>query len=53
MRYLLLECVRAPLLDTLKHTYTALNQFLSMVDLPDLPVPDAPAHPRLDEASLT
>lgn len=38
----LLECVRAPLLDTLKHTYTALNQFLSMVDLSDLPVPDAP-----------
>lgn len=41
----LLECVRAPLLDTLKHTYTALNQFLSVVDLPDLPVADAPRPP--------
>ena len=40
----LLECVRAPLLDTLKHTYTALNQFLSVADLPDLPVPNVP-HP--------
>src|SRR3569832_2118967 len=38
------KSVRAPLLDTLKHTYTALNQFLSMVDLPDLPVPKTP-HP--------
>jgi Protein of unknown function (DUF1631) len=33
----LLECVRAPLLDTLKHTYIALNQFLSIVEIADLP----------------
>ncbi len=38
----LLECVRTPLLDTLKHTYTALNQFLGAVDLPGLPAMDAP-----------
>lgn len=33
----LLQSVRAPLLDTLKHTYVALNQFLGSADLPDLP----------------
>ncbi len=38
----LLECVGTPLLDTLKHTYTALNQFLGAVDLPGLPAMDAP-----------
>lgn len=50
----LLECVRAPLLDTLKHTYTALNQFLSVADLPDLPVPDAPrpTSPRRSEPDV-
>ncbi len=33
----LLECVRTPLLDTLKHTYTTLNQYLAAVDIPGLP----------------
>ena len=33
----LLQSVRTPLLDTLKHTYTALNQFLGTADIPDLP----------------
>ena len=33
----LLQNVQAPLLDTLKHTYTALNQFLGTADIPDLP----------------
>lgn len=33
----LLQSVHAPLLDTLKHTYTALNQFLGTADIPDLP----------------
>ena len=40
----LLQSVQAPLLDTLKHTYTALNQFLGTVDIPDLPSP-RPARP--------
>ncbi|MHB1076569.1 DUF1631 family protein [Thiobacillus sp.] len=50
----LLECVRAPLLDTLKHTYTALNQFLSVADLPDLPVPNVPrpTPPRRSEPDV-
>lgn len=33
----LLQSVHAPLLDTLKHTYAALNQFLGAADIPDLP----------------
>jgi len=33
----LLQCATAPLLDTLKHTYVALNQFLGMQDIPELP----------------
>ncbi|HSJ79624.1 MAG TPA: DUF1631 family protein [Thiobacillus sp.] len=40
----LLQCASAPLLDTLKHTYTALYQFLGAQDLPELPV--AHATPR-------
>ncbi|MDZ7593234.1 MAG: DUF1631 family protein [Thiobacillus sp.] len=34
---LLLQCASAPLLDTLKHTYTALYQFLG-AHIPELPV---------------
>lgn len=37
----LLECSRTPLLDTLKHTYIALNQFLKRADIAD-PPPHAP-----------
>ena len=37
---LLLQCASAPLLDTLKHTYTALYQFLG-AHIPELPVPHA------------
>ncbi|MBI3431595.1 MAG: DUF1631 family protein [Hydrogenophilales bacterium] len=44
----LLQNVHAPLLDTLKHTYTALNQFLGTADIPDLPATRAasPSPPR-------
>ncbi|KVW99542.1 hypothetical protein ABW22_00990 [Thiobacillus denitrificans] len=44
---LLLQCAAAPLLDTLKHTYTALYQFLGVQDIPELPVAHAaPLLPR-------
>ena len=44
----LLQSVRTPLLDTLKHTYTALNQFLGTTDIPDLPATHTarPSPPR-------
>ncbi len=38
---LLLQSASAPLLDTLKHTYTALYQFLGEHDIPELPVAHA------------
>lgn len=46
----LLECSRTPLLDTLKHTYIALNQFLSRADIAD-PSPHTPrtVPPERDE----
>ena len=49
---LLIQGATAPLLDTLKHTYTALNQFLGTQDLPELRVaPAAPVPlPRRTEA---
>ena len=47
---LLLRCATAPLLDTLKHTYTALNQFLCTQDIPELPVAHAAAPPRRTQA---
>src|SRR4030065_135014 len=47
---LLLQCATAPLLDTLKHTYTALNQFLCTQDIPELPVAHAAAPPRRTQA---
>ena len=48
---LLLQCTRGPLLDTLKHTYTALNQFLGTADIPDLPGtrPSPPSPPKRSE----
>ena len=36
---LLLESAANPLLDTLKHTYTSLHQFLGAQNIPDLPSP--------------
>lgn len=42
---LLLQCVTAPLLDTLKHTYTALYQFLG-AHIPELPVVHPAPLPR-------
>ena len=47
---LLLQCATVPLLDTLKHTYTALNQFLCAQDIPEFPVAHAPAPPRRTQA---
>lgn len=41
----LIQCVRAPLLETLKHTYTALSQFLGTADIPDLPAQHAARRP--------
>lgn len=41
----LLECVRAPLLDTLQHTYDALNAFLGASDVPGLPAAPARGAP--------
>ncbi|MBW8330133.1 MAG: DUF1631 domain-containing protein [Thiobacillus sp.] len=39
----LIQCATASLLDTLKHTYASLNQFLGTQDLPEPPVvPPAP-----------
>jgi len=38
----LLQCVAAPLLDTLKHTYAALNQFLEAQGIRELFAPAAP-----------
>ncbi|HQS82249.1 MAG TPA: DUF1631 family protein [Thiobacillus sp.] len=38
---LLLQCVGAPLLDTLKYTYTALYQFLGAQNVPELPLAHA------------
>lgn len=49
---LLLRCATAPLLDTLKHTYTALNQFLCAQDIPELPVAHATAPPRKTQAGV-
>ena len=46
----MLECARAPLLETLKQTYTALNQFLGTADIPDLPA-TPPARPSLPKRS--
>lgn len=43
---LLLQCATAPLLDTLKHTYTALYQFLGAQGIPELPVAHAAPLPR-------
>jgi hypothetical protein len=43
---LLLQCVTAPLLDTLKHTYTALYQFLGAQGIPELPVAHTASLPR-------
>ncbi|HEX7971691.1 MAG TPA: DUF1631 family protein [Thiobacillus sp.] len=51
----LLQCATAPLFDTLKHTYVALNQFLGMQDMsrfrgaPETPLPPPP--PRRTETS--
>ncbi|WP_296753265.1 DUF1631 family protein [Thiobacillus sp.] len=42
----LLQCVTAPLLDTLKHTYAALNQFLDAQGIRELFAPPAAAAPR-------
>lgn len=42
----LLQCVTAPLLDTLKHTYAALAQFLGAQDVPEPPVAHAAPPPR-------
>jgi len=42
----LLQCVTASLLDTLKHTYTALNQFLGAQDIPEPLVAHAAPPPR-------
>lgn len=47
---LLLQCATAPLLDTLKNTYTALNQFLGAQDIPELPVARAAPLPRNTQA---
>ncbi len=47
---LLLQCAAAPLLDTLKQTYTALNQFLGAQDIPELPVARAASLPRKTQA---
>ncbi|MDZ7583621.1 MAG: DUF1631 family protein [Thiobacillus sp.] len=47
---LLLQCAAAPLLDTLKHTYAALNQFLCTQDVPELPVAHAVPPPRHTQA---
>ncbi len=47
---LLLQCAAAPLLDTLKHTYTALNQFLYAQNIPELPVAHAVPPPRRTQA---
>lgn len=47
---LLLQCAAAPLLDTLKHTYAALNQFLCAQNIPELPVAHAAAPPRRTQA---
>lgn len=38
---LLLQCVSAPLPDTLKYTYTALYQFLDAQNVPELPLAHA------------
>lgn len=46
----LLQSAADPLLDMLKHTYTALNQFLGTQDIPEylvqVPAPSAPPPPR-------
>jgi len=46
----LLQCATASLLDTLRHTYAALNQFLGTQDIPDLPDAHAPPPPRRTQA---
>ena len=46
----LLQSATDSLLDTLKHTYTALNQFLGAQDIPDLPDAHAPPPPRRTQA---
>lgn len=46
---LMLQCAVAPLLDTLKHTYAALNQFLGAQDIPALPQPHAARAPQRRE----
>ncbi|WP_018077869.1 DUF1631 family protein [Thiobacillus denitrificans] len=46
----LLQCVTAPLLDTLKHTYAALNQFLETQGIQGLFVPSTPPAPFTDPA---
>ncbi|HWR77866.1 MAG TPA: DUF1631 family protein [Thiobacillus sp.] len=46
----LLQCATASLLDTLKNTYTALNQFLGTQDIPELPVAHAAPPPRRTQA---
>ncbi len=50
---LLLQCARVPLQDTLKQTYTAINQFLAAQDIPVLPVEHIlpAAAPRKTEAN--
>lgn len=49
----LLQCATAPLLDTLKHTYAALNQFLDMQDIPELStVQEVLPPPRRTETSV-
>jgi len=50
----LVQCATPSLLDTLKHTYTALNQFLGAQDIPGLAVAHAaqPPPPRQTQADV-